>query len=343
MKCVLLVLLVSLSVVACANDAAIHGVGGAIAPMDGHPSVRMVREKIDARINWDSVKVRCEFVFKNEGPATTVRMGFPEEASGVDVGPIKKSRLSGFRSLVDGKPVKTTFVPTKSDADSDSETYRAWHVKTVRFEANQTRTVVDEYTSPLGMDSMGGRSFSYILVTGKSWKGKIGQAVVTIDASGVTSFYRLGLPRESKGYVRKGRTVVWSAKDFEPIRDIHIDLDQCGIWIGPPSMDTPVQVDNPRLFGEQGIAMARVVDLRSIEGCTVSWDRATNECVAAYHGRSLRIRPGSRSAILDGTKVTLPAAPYIKRSRLYVPLLTVAEKLGVGVVTDDKKHLIRIW
>lgn len=342
MRRALSVLLLFLSVAACANDGAITGVGGTITPMQGHPSVRLVREKVDVRIGWESAKVRCEFVFKNEGPATTVKMGFPEEATGVDVGPIRSSDLKNFSSWVDGKPVKTTFVPTRPGPASPGETYRAWHVKNVSFKADQTRVVVDEYTSPLGQDSMGGRSFSYILMTGKSWKGKIGEAVVNLDASDVASFYEPQFSDALEGHVNKGGMIVWTAEDFEPSANVGLDLRPWGIWLGDPAESVHLQVDDPRLFGEQGVVMAMVRGLEWIEGCHVAWDEAASECAVTYGNRSLSMKPGDKSAFLDGEKIALPAAPYIKWSSLHAPVLTIAEKLGIMVERDDKTRSIHI-
>ncbi len=284
MKCALTVLLVSLSVVACANDAAVRGVGGAVAPMDSHPSIRMVREKVDARIGRDDVKVRCEFVFKNEGPATTVKMGFPEWSWGDSARPIVTTEFKSFKSWVDGKPVGTKLIPS---AKGQSMEYEAWHVKDVRFGANQTRTVVDECISSLGGDSMGASFFSYVLRTGKSWKGKIGKAVVTVDASGVDSFYKI-MPSHDKGYVQKGSTIVWSARDFEPSDNIHVHMEPWKLWVGDDGIY--VGISDPRLFGEKGIAVAHVLRLEDIEGCKVAWDSARKECLVSYRGHSLRMK-----------------------------------------------------
>ncbi|MHB1458949.1 MAG: hypothetical protein ACYC0V_18725, partial [Armatimonadota bacterium] len=132
--------------VAWSNDSRVVGVGGSVTPMEQGNTVRMVSEKVNIRLAWDGARVRCRFVFKNEGPATIVKMGFPEQAGG-DVTQIKKSAYKNFKSWVDGKKVQTRFVPS---AESSISHYRAWHVKDVSFKAGQTRVIEDEYFGTYG-------------------------------------------------------------------------------------------------------------------------------------------------------------------------------------------------
>jgi hypothetical protein len=69
-----------------ADDGAVLGEGGAMAPMREHPSIRMVSERVVADLTLEGPDVvDCVFRFRNEGPATTVRMGFPESSGGTDV------------------------------------------------------------------------------------------------------------------------------------------------------------------------------------------------------------------------------------------------------------------
>src|SRR5438270_7298538 len=81
-----------------ADDGYVTGVGGAACLMHGHPTIRMVSEEV--HIQLPEGKVSAQFVFKNEGAATTVEIGFPEK--GKDVLPRSRSHMVGFQSLVDG-------------------------------------------------------------------------------------------------------------------------------------------------------------------------------------------------------------------------------------------------
>ena len=62
---------------AYANDASLS-TSGTPKLMSGHPSISMESEVVRMLIGKEKVSVNCEFVFVNHGPATTVRMGFPD-------------------------------------------------------------------------------------------------------------------------------------------------------------------------------------------------------------------------------------------------------------------------
>ena len=222
-------LLLCLALPAFANDTAIQGAGGTIQPMRLNSSIRMVKERVDVKLRGTKpARVRCEFVFKNGGPATTVKMGFPAHAVG-DVRPLRPTDLRHFRSWVDGKRVKTSFMRAKPTKEYS---YKAWYVKEVRFAAGQTRRVIDTYEGNLGEVSNGQVFFTYMLHTGRNWKGKIGEAVVVIDAVSPPKVVRIGtdapkrvefLRASPNSYVRKGSKFVWVMKDFEPEENIYVE------------------------------------------------------------------------------------------------------------------------
>jgi hypothetical protein len=96
----------TLSIAAYADDTAMSGIGGNVQPLRSHSSVRMVSEEV--RIDDpEDPRVRASFVFRNEGPATDVLMGFPEMAGGAS-GYSYYATLTGFRSWIDGVPVTVT-------------------------------------------------------------------------------------------------------------------------------------------------------------------------------------------------------------------------------------------
>jgi len=331
------VLLVSLwlivSSAANGNDTAVRGVSGTIQAMDAHPTVRLVREKVHARLTWEGAKVRCEFVFRNEGPATTVKMGFPERASG-DVRPTEEPALKNFRSWVDGREVRTRFVVEKPVRELE---YSAWHVKEVSFAANQERKVVNEYAAPLGEDSMGGRFFTYILTTGSSWKGKIGAAEIIVDVGGISSLYYVTAVHP-EGYRRRGYTFSWRMKNFEPRGNVRIDFrPRRTVRIGPPPGGA-MRIYDERAFSETGVAMVFLSHLTGLPGVTLSWDQVKRQSVIQYADHSLVLVPGSKTAVLDGSKeIELPRAPYINSSgQMIGPIIAVAKVLGLSVSYDSK-------
>ena len=317
-----------------ADDGAIAGVGGAVQLLAEHSTVRMVREKVDVQLSTGSARVRCEFVFENEGKAAAVKMGFPEEAWG-DAAYAQKSAFRGFRSWVDGTPIRTTVV---SASPSDRREYRAWHVKNVRFAAGQTRTVVNEYGSGLGGVSDGSSFFNYVLRTGASWKGKIGEAVIEVDVSRIPPYYTV--TADPDGYQERGHKLIWVLKDFDPAEDISVSLmpryptlNGTPTWGGawsPYSIVDGVALGSPRFLQEVG--------------GSVGYERESRVCTISYGSQILKLTVGSPNAVLNGAQaITLPRAPVIDRySRLTVPIGAVVKALGGSASYDSKNHQVHL-
>lgn len=174
------------------NSAGLDYFGGRPRLMQGeHPTVRMVRERVTLDISSKTANVRCRYVFRNEGKACDVVMGFPDEgyalpsryqelvrearANGQKPPPVLEFGLRNFRAFVDG-----TEVSTKIEAADMG----AFHTKHVHFGAWQTRLVEDRYVRRVdrfeafdfpGYDQ---RFVSYILRTGATWKGPISESVI---------------------------------------------------------------------------------------------------------------------------------------------------------------------
>jgi hypothetical protein len=160
--------------------------GGSPHLMSGHASVAMQSEVVHMDIGDKQIKVDCQFVFHNSGPAATVRMGFPDQGKGAaepyqgdPLPPLSKLKATfiTYDSYVDGKKVPTKLIP-----GSDREHF--WHTKTVTFKANSDCHIHDVYTLEPGaqMTSENGmyRQTSYTLHTGSSWHGPIGSADIIV-------------------------------------------------------------------------------------------------------------------------------------------------------------------
>jgi hypothetical protein len=172
------------SAAARANDGGISW-GGSPSLLKSHPSISMESEEVNIIVGDYDAVVDCRFVFRNSGPATSVRMGFPDDGEGESgfydgaeawKNAKPQSSFKWFRSWVDGKPSKTTLVRS-------SEPGQVWHAKTVAFPARGRRVVRDLYSVPLGSQIARNGSYkqtAYTLHTGSSWKGKIGRSLVTV-------------------------------------------------------------------------------------------------------------------------------------------------------------------
>jgi hypothetical protein len=327
---------------AVADDGSVIGIGGSaelIKPE--HASIRMVRERVDAQVLrcWATPpRVRCEFVFKNEGTATTVKMGFPEESRG-DIAPSPKSKVSalhGYLSWVDGQRVKTRLVPSSKYGN---DAYTAWHVKDVHFAAGQTRKVVDSYSGGMGGDVMGYRSFNYVLKTGASWKGPIGEAVIRVDVRDMLRACRID-HIEPKGYKLADGIISWRLKEFEPKEDVSITFSPLVIIYMPDGGPSGY------LLYERinGTSMALVRDLANALDAKSTMHGSV--CTISKRNHKLRMTAGSKTAVLDGKKkIRLPIAPYAARNDdgkpdMAVPVAAVVRALGgTAELSADKTAL----
>jgi hypothetical protein len=198
--------------IALLNDSAVVGVGGTVQAMEAHSPVRMEREHVE--VDFGNRRVVAEFSFQNQGAATNVLMGFPEEGYGdIQVpGGATGSYLESFRSWVDGEPIATEL--WRNEWDPDSQVYRQWWTKTVWFAEGQRRWVRSEYVTQYSSDTMTQRRLYYVLGTGGPWAGTIGHAKIVVDISGVPRGGWVG--SDPQHHRRSGDKLVWEFRDFEP-------------------------------------------------------------------------------------------------------------------------------
>jgi hypothetical protein len=335
-----------------ADDGAVLGRGGAIAPMKEHPSIRMVSERVvvDLTVEEPDV-VDCLFRFRNEGPATTVRMGFPESSDGTSVDPRHPHGFIRFESWVDGAPVPTRVEGLKGSGNS----WERWRTKSVHFAAGQTRLVRVRYSSYGGRVSDGSRSFSYRLDTGASWKGSIGRAEVVVRLGGLTKGYRLDAVHPA-GARRKGDTLSWRWDNLEPAaRQTAAGATPPGavsgvdIWYLPGYREIVLDGRSlsfmeyycyPFLEGSQlwasldGLCYWLRGSMVGSQGEDL-WGRSYQAATLLAHDHTLRVRAGSRRAMLDGKPIRLRHAPrmhhrqlFMYHEQLFVPINEVVALLG---------------
>jgi len=185
-----IIALLAAATTAFADDGWMPMNGSALAFGGKHPTVQMVSEVVRATVGKNSSTVTCDFVFKNHGPACTVRMGFPnggEQDGELEAKYLDKHTLKSFRSYVDGKRIETTHVVLKDDVDlTRYNGIIQWEVKTVKFQKGQTLHVRDTYTAPHGVSNLityRVSHFYYVLSTGGSWNGNIERADVIVTVS----------------------------------------------------------------------------------------------------------------------------------------------------------------
>ncbi len=198
---------------ASANDGAVHNVGGTVRAMAEHPTITLLAEHVRVRVFRRHATVECVFFLRNDGPDTSVTMGFPDYSGGaVDTrtGP----HFEFFESYVDGEKVDTEI--TSSDrAEGTAITH--WWTKDVEFAEGETRVVRDLYLSGLGGDADHNLWFTYLLHTGASWAGNIGAASIEVTFVDFGTEQLANVEPEPSGQDEGG--VWWSFCDVEPGMD----------------------------------------------------------------------------------------------------------------------------
>jgi len=190
---VLLTLLVSFSsVMVGANDSAVTGIGGRWRMIKGeHRQVQMVSEhvRIVQQKSGDFLTT-ADFVFRNHGPATTVKMGFPEEKGG-DAANSSISLLH-FKTWVDGGLVK---VKRRKITALESDFLALW-VKNVHFKRDEIRQVRVRYLSTSGGWYSNGNAWVSYNFTGGNWRGKVRESI--LDVHFLPGWYIFGPYQKSK-------------------------------------------------------------------------------------------------------------------------------------------------
>lgn len=323
-----------------ADDSALRVLGGAVAPMDEHPTVSMDRCIVNADVYADESRVRCEFVFTNDGPVQTVVMGFPAQGGfGDSGGPGYSPRLEDLRTWVDGAPVATSLRPgVQTDREQPGV---SWYVKRVPFGAGQTRAVRVEYRQPNGEDSIGGRWFPYAVSTGASWRGPIGELQVTVT-------WREDWRWDPKSYSFQawlfrysddGRRASWLGTDVEPQRDISLYF-----WPGwQLHFGDNAWVVRPYADGFD----ASLQDLADMLQAEKRWDAQTRTAeLMLAGGGSVRVTEDQDSATVlpasgaTPTTIALPRPAYTRDGRLWVAADGLLRALGYGVATHAREQRI---
>ena len=77
-------------------------------------------------------------------------------------------------------------------------------------------------------------------------------------------------------------------------------------------------------------------------GAAVGWNPATRTVTIKFAETDVMLTIGVKTALVNGAKTSLEAAPYIKASRTMVPLRLISESFGLSVYWDPQAKTISI-
>jgi len=325
---VCLTLLLAVGVAAWADDTAVQGVGGAVQPMKEHPSIVMQQMDVHVGVTPDHAAVHCVFVFRNTGPATTVKMGFPESGHPT-YDPKSPPGFTTFRTWLDGKEVRTR---TEGLDVSPADSWRRWRTKQVIFTAKQTRRVEVDYSAPLGYVSDGSGFFEYQVSTGGSWKGPIEHASIRLHLAPDRQGGKYWVPPR---FLPAGDDdYLWTAQNLQPTAD-----DNVFIGYQPPRLrliagdgleEETLPLDP--FFTKRPIH-APIETLSRLMGAERTGDRWSETLTLG--DCDITLRPGSQWADMNGRRQPLMMRIRREHGSVVVPLVQVVSALGGGADTAD--------
>jgi hypothetical protein len=225
----IVVLMTSVPPIVQADDSVYFGDGYHVYPIE-NSDVQLVAEKIviadnqafggDLKKKADRFTINVDMTFKNQGPDTTLQMGFPVLADDRDGKLVEID--THFRTWVNGKEVAITKKqgipnPLKGDWHFSKTVY----TYIVSFKRGETQKIKHSYNVGGSFSSVKRWELQYILRTGALWNGVIEDFALTYKTHIAKAKDIIGfLPREQRSVSRgKELYLFWNFKKFEPKND----------------------------------------------------------------------------------------------------------------------------
>jgi uncharacterized lipoprotein YddW (UPF0748 family) len=122
---------------------------------------------------------------------------------------------------------------------------------------------------------------------------------------------------------------VWSSGARAASVQITIELDGVNL-----SSDVPPYITRTN------VTMVPVGVVSKGLGAGVAWDQGSKTATISKGNNVLKLTSGSKTAVVDGTQVSLDTSVQITQGRVMVPIRFVSEQLGLQVVWDQAaKHI----
>lgn len=321
-----------LTSLASANDAYWIAVGGA-GNFGKSEDVRMLSEHIQIKLFPDRMDVRVDFEFKNEGKAQEVTMAFPETATDYRVRTSKEPvTVTKIWSKVDGLPTPIARKSMKLKDLDEYAQYSAVWLKTVPFATGQRRRVTVEYQAKLSPRDDITLAY-YILRSGASWKGKIGQCRVTVDWRGIRNrgeptFLAADAPISGSRSLASREVAPFlteiTLKDIEPDFDVGFIWENF-FWNYRINGQAPPSSYEVTAGGEPMDPWIATDDIYSLLGTEDEYDRAD----------SLKFQPEEVSEVtVRGKLLAFSESSVIVNGK--------ARKLARGLIRKERGHAVYV-
>jgi len=343
----IMIVLLGLTTLAWTNETVVAvGQAGRIHRIRGKSTtVRLVREWVNIDVFPDTQHFQVQFVFHNDGPATTVTMGFPE--GGIITHP-HHSGFQSFRYWVDGREVKAIrkladLEKYGENADGSMEYfYDAYWVNKVPFARNQQRIVRVEYSAPPMVSVEEGFSVSRYDIynqsakydfTGGNWKGEVDESDLRV------SFHLPGtyVIYTDTPMTQHGNTFAYCWTHWQAEEDFHLSYYPTypdAMLLRCPGNDFPSyfitmpgkakdELAAPEIIEKQGvvfISLRQLMEFMCIGDNgdlpflrNLDWDDATRTATLSVGDQVLHCTVNNPIMRMDGKPdVTLPAAPFLR-------------------------------
>lgn len=103
--------------------------------------------------------------------------------------------------------------------------------------------------------------------------------------------------------------------------------------------------ENVKIEGGEIVNGRTFVPFRAIFeqfGANVVWNQTTKTITATKDNHTINLKIGSKNAQVDGKKITIDVAPYIKDGRTFVPLRFISESLGAEIDWDPNSRVATV-
>ncbi len=213
---------------ATADSGALGRIGDSVQPLE-HTQVKMVSKDITAEVNARETYFEAVFTFHNDGPETTVLMGFPE-ASGLDREPSEEhpyrrfhQDLEDFKTYVDGEEVEVEKEEgLLQDNGLNAMGFPNWYTWKVEFAEDETVVVKNTYRAPNSVEAGILTSTGYIKSTGATWQGSIGEARITFKLQDLAPHQLIfAVP---PGFQIEDGNLIWEWEDLKPRHNIEMSF-----------------------------------------------------------------------------------------------------------------------